>query len=151
MPILLQDLNRDYQRYRHTAEEKVQLARAGFQHVLSSNVSAIAQNDNDLIIRFHGGATYRYPGSGDLYDKMLRSNSKGRFVWVNLIRKNVAYRKVAGVGLKTDAQFTDRDLMETAKQPVQFGLATLLNRQDLINSGIIATNIAEMINGNVAV
>lgn len=148
MAIRLKDKGREFKRIRQSAQEKVQLKRAGFQHVLSSNVSAIAQAGRDLVIRFHGGATYQYSGAGDLFDKMLQSNSKGSFVWKNLIRKQVPYKRVAGVSLKSDTQFTDKDLMETAQEPVKgLDLATLLTKETLIKKGIIATNIARLIKG----
>lgn len=148
MSVRLEDKNRPYKRIRQSAKEKVQLARAGFQHVLSSNVSAIAKAGKNLIVRFHGGATYSYSGAGDLYDDMLKSNSKGSFVWKHLIRKKVSYRKVATVSLKSDKQFTDKDLMETAKpQTKGLTLSTLLTRDVLIKKGIIATNIARLIKG----
>lgn len=119
MPVRLEDKNRDFKRLRHTPQEKAQLSRAGFQHVLSSNVSAIAKDKNNLVVRFHGGATYSYSNQADLYEPMLRSNSKGRFVWQKLIRKKVPFRKVGSVTFKDDAQFSDRDLMVVAEQPTK--------------------------------
>lgn len=148
MAIRLEDKGRKFKRVRQSAQEKTQLARAGFQHVLSSNVSAIAQDGNNLVIRFHGGATYSYAGAGELYKPMLRSNSKGKYVWINLIRKRVPFRKVGGVSLKSDAQFTDRDLTEVAKKPLSINLlTTLLSKDQLIQKGIIATNLARIIKG----
>lgn len=147
MPILLEDKNRDYQRLRHTPEEKAQLSRAGFQHVLSSNVSAIAQDGDDLVIRFHGGATYKYSKKADLYSKMLQSNSKGRFVWQQLIRKNVPYKKVGSVSFKDDDQFTDRDLMLIAQKPQETPLlSTMIATNQLSNLGItMNSNIIDTI------
>lgn len=139
MAVRLEDKNRKYKRFRQSAKEKAQLARAGLQHVLSSNVSAIGEEGTNLIVRFHGGATYSYRGKANLLDAMLNSNSKGSFVWKNLIRKNVPYRKVASLRLKSDAQFTDRDLQATAQRPKEETLATLINVVALQKLGIIAT------------
>lgn len=137
MPILLEDKNRDFQRFRHTAREKLQLSKAGFQHVLSSNVSAIATQDDDLIIRFHGGATYKYFGKADLYRPMLRSNSKGRFVWQKLIRPNVSYSKVGSVRLQGDEELTGKDLMEISRERKE-------TKKPLIESLLVASQIKEL-------
>ena len=74
--IRLEDKGRKYKRFRPSAQEKIQLANNGLQWVLSSNVSAIGINDQDLIIRFHNGSIYKYPGRYYLYEEMLESNSK---------------------------------------------------------------------------
>ena len=57
---LLIDKNRDYRRYRPDPAEKIALANNGLQWVLSSNVSAIGTNGNDLIVRFHNGSLNIY-------------------------------------------------------------------------------------------
>ena len=149
MATRLEDKGRKFKRFRHSAAEKAQLSRAGFQHVLSSNVSAIAQDEDDLVIRFHGGATYKYFGKGNLYSKMLQSNSKGRFVWQQLIRKNASYSKVGGVRLRSDSQFTDKDLQAVADRPSKKPIITtlvgakalkgIMATEDVVSS-ILATN-----------
>jgi hypothetical protein len=142
MPVLLEDKNRNFKRLRHTPKEKAVLTKAGFQHVLSSNVSAIAKDKNNLVVRFHGGATYSYKGAGDLYRPMLQSNSKGKFVWSKLIRPKVPFKKVGSVKLQVDKEFTDRDLMDVAqtkeevKQPL---ITSLISIQAIKNIGIITT------------
>ena len=110
MPVLREDKGRDYQRLEHTKEERDRLDRAGFTPVLSSNVSAIGEHNGDLYIRFHGGNSYIYPNSGDLYRPMLQSSSKGRFVWNQLRRKNVPYRRIANVILPKDVPSRDMNL-----------------------------------------
>lgn len=138
MPILLQDKNRDYRRLRHTGKEKAQLARAGFQHVQSSNVSAIAKDKNNLVVRFHGGATYSYKDAGDLYRPMLKSNSKGKYVWSKLIRPKVSYKKVGSVKFKSDAEFTDRDLMQVAEKPTKRPfIPSLVSKEQLLALGVV--------------
>jgi hypothetical protein len=141
MPILLQDEGRPYKRLRHTPKEKAKLIQAGFQHVLSSNVSAIATSGKDLVIRFHGGATYAYKGKEDLYKPMLNANSKGKYVWSKLIRPKASYRRVGSVTLDGDEEFTDRDLVATAtdiaKRENKF--IQTLTADTLMKLGIIAT------------
>lgn len=99
-----------YQRLRHTATEKIQLANNGLQWVNSSNVSAIGVSSNDLIIRFHNGSLYKYPNQAELYRPMLQSNSKGHFVWSKLRWKNVPYLKIGSLPFKDDKEVTDDDL-----------------------------------------
>ena len=140
MATILEDKGREFKRIRHSAQEKVQLSRAGFQHVLSSNVSAIAKDGDNLVVRFHGGATYEYTGAGDLYSKMLRSNSKGKFVWRELIRKRVPFRKVGSVRLRSDAQYTDRDLMRVADRPRE--------RQSIIPTIVVTTILKDVLATN---
>ena len=91
--ILLEDKNREYKRFRPNVSEKIQLANNGLQWVLSSNVSALGTNEDSLIIRFHNGSFYEYPNQAKLFEDMLKSNSKGHFVWVKLRRPKVAYKK----------------------------------------------------------
>ena len=113
MPTLREDKGRDYRRLEHTKDERDRLDRSGFTPVLSSNVSAIGEHNDDLYVRFHGGHSYIYPGSGDLYRPMLQSSSKGRFVWTQLRKKNVAYRRIANVRLPKDVPSTDMNLPES--------------------------------------
>ncbi len=109
---LLEDKNRPYQRLRPNPSEKIQLADAGLQWVLSSNVSAIGVNDDDLIIRFHNGSLYMYPNRAYLYRPMLQSNSKGHFVWVKLRRTRVEYRKIGTLPLKSDKPIDDDAILD---------------------------------------
>ena len=115
--IKLSEKARGYERYRHTAREKVFLQLNGLQHVLSSNVSSVgtkidAFNNNALIIRFHNGSIYEYPGrAGDL-ENILKSNSKGKWVWRNLRRKNAPYRKTGKIPLPDDIGVTDEEIFQ---------------------------------------
>lgn len=81
-------------RYRQTAEQDVWLARQGFTTVTSSNVSALGIFGKDLYIRFLNGAVYRYPNNAELFDKIMRSLSKGRAVWKYIRRAGVSYERV---------------------------------------------------------
>lgn len=107
---LLRDPHRAYRRLRPNPAEKIQLANAGLQWVLSSNVSGIGVNDNDLIIRFHNGSIYEYPNQAKLFEPMMNSNSKGGFVWARLRRPRVAYRKIGALPFKDDDQVTDDEV-----------------------------------------
>lgn len=108
----LDEPRRDYQRYRHDPNEKMFLANNGLQHVLSSNVSAFGVDGDDLIVRFHNGSLYQYTGVGDLYSSALTSNSKGKWVWRNLRRKPVMYRKIGVLPLPDDLGLTDEEIFK---------------------------------------
>ena len=110
--ILLQDKNRDYRRYDHTGIERFQLAKAGFQAVQSSNVSAVGVSGDDLMIRFHNGSVYRYFGMADSLMSILSSNSKGKWVWRFLRRAGVPYELVGVLELPDDLTVTDQELFE---------------------------------------
>jgi len=113
---LLVDSHRDYRRLRPNPDEKIQLANAGLQWVLSSNVSAVGKDDKDLFIRFHNGSLYKYPNQAKLFDPMMASNSKGHFVWVKLRRKNVQYSKIGAIPFKTDVEATDDELFKLVQR-----------------------------------
>ena len=99
-----------YDRLKHTDDEVKTLRVRGFVPVVSSNVSAVGKDDKDLIVRFHCGATYVYPGSEDLYQPMLNASSKGRFVWNRIRKAGVRYFRTRNYNLKDDVE--DRDMMK---------------------------------------
>jgi hypothetical protein len=109
---LLQDLNRDYRRFRHNPRERAFLGLNGLQPVLSSNVSAVGVKGEDLIIRFHNGSVYAYRNRGNDYDKILQSNSKGKWVWRFLRRTNAFYEKLGMIPLPDDIGVTDEDIFQ---------------------------------------
>lgn len=106
----LQDKNRDYRRWDHSAAERFTLAKHGFQAVQSSNVSAVGTSGDDLMIRFHNGSIYRYFGMGDELMSILSSNSKGKWVWRYLRRAGVPYQFVGMLALPDDLDVTDQEL-----------------------------------------
>lgn len=110
--IKLSEKARGYERYRHTAKEKVFLQLNGLQHVLSSNVSSVGTKENALIIRFHNGSVYEYPGRAADLENILKSNSKGKWVWRNLRRRNAPYRKVGKIPLPDDIGVTDEEIFQ---------------------------------------
>ena len=109
---LLQDLNRDYRRYRHNPRERTFLGLNGLQPVLSSNVSAVGVKGNDLLIRFHNGSVYSYRDRASDYENILASNSKGKWVWRFLRRRSVPYVKLGIVPLPDDIGVTDEDIFQ---------------------------------------
>lgn len=90
--IRLIDNNRDYRRIKQSARDVLYLEQLGFTEVMSSNVSAVMRESDDLLIRFHNGGIYRYFKQGYLFDDIMRSNSKGRWTWQNLRWKQVPFR-----------------------------------------------------------
>lgn len=125
MALQLVDRGRRYKRIRLTQNEKDDLLDRGLTPVLSSNVSAIAKSGRSLIVRFHGGATYEYPQSGNLYARMLNSGSKGKFVWRNLRKAGVPYKRINNIPMDYDKDL-DRDLMQEAElKDIQQELLTI--------------------------
>jgi hypothetical protein len=118
--IRLEDLNRDYRRYYHSEKEVLFLANIGCQWVTSSNVSAVcrfAEYPNDLVVRFINGSVYRYMNLADKYNDILKSNSKGRWVWDNLRgrvkgRHKVPYEYLGKISLPTDQDIPDEVLFD---------------------------------------
>lgn len=109
---LLEDLNRDYRRYRHNPRERTFLGLNGLQPVLSSNVSAVGVKGNDLLIRFHNGSVYSYRDRSSDYENILKSNSKGKWVWRFLRRSNTPYVKLGIIPLPDDIGVTDEDIFQ---------------------------------------
>jgi len=107
---LLIDSHRDYRRIKYNPTEKIQLANNGLQWILSSNVSAAGVQGDSLILRFHNGSLYEYPNQAKLYSDLIKSRSKGHFVWVKLRRTNVAYKKIGSLPFRDDVEVTDDDL-----------------------------------------
>ena len=131
--VLLEDKGREYRRYRPSSEEKILLANKGMQWVLSSNVSAIGVDEDDLIIRFHNGSIYRYFKQGNKISNILTSNSKGHWVWVNLRRKNVNYQKIGSMPLESDYPISDEELFENIEtEAIKVESPQVLDSRDVI-------------------
>lgn len=113
MPIVLLDTHKEYQRYRHTAQEKITLADHGFTHVLSSTISALAYVGQDLLIRFHTGDVYRYPNQAKLFRVLLEADSKGRAFWVLIRRPNKPFIKEGkNFSLESDLNLPTEEFIE---------------------------------------
>jgi hypothetical protein len=108
----LQDPQRKYRRYRHDIREKAFLQLNGLQHVLSSNVSAVGTKGDALVIRFHNGSVYEYPGKATDLEKILASNSKGKWVWRFLRRSRAFYKKTGVIPLPDDLGVTDEEIFQ---------------------------------------
>ena len=150
--ILLKDEGRDYQRYSHTTTERLYLKKQGFQHVQSSNVSAVARRDDDMIIRFHNGSLYRYSGQGERVDDILKSNSKGKWVWRHLRRKRVPYEKIGTLPLPDDLGITDDDLFKDLEEKYFKDLVSVIGseamtREVVFNQETNAYMVKVMIGG----
>lgn len=139
MPLEVISERRKYTRLAHTPSESVTLSNRGLRPVVSSNVSAVGLKDGALIVRFHGGATYEYPGSGDKFETMLNSPSKGKFVWRELRRAGVPYNRIGDVVIPDDVE--DGSLRDLMREDAEFGIeriSTLVTTTDLIELGVIA-------------
>jgi len=153
MPLKALNENRKYQRLVHTEGESKYLARRGFRSVVSSNVSAVAKDGETLIVRFHGGATYGYPTSGDRYYDLLNASSKGRFVWTELRRAGVPYYRMGAVNIADDVEPV-RTPYEGAGDAGQtllaaLALSTMVAPTELLSVGIIAgLSLVRDINSN---
>lgn len=148
MPLQVTNEKRKYTRLAHTLPESQMLNDIGFKAVVSSNVSAVAIRGDALVIRFHGGATYEYPGMRDRYTDIMSAPSKGKWVWRELRRKSVAYNRIGDIEIEDDVD--DRDLMrEDAVEPddTLMLVSTMMSTQTLYELGIIASlTLATMIN-----
>ena len=116
--VLLKDPNLKFRhdiepkrRFRQTARAKQYLGKLGYKTVNSSNVSALRHDGINLWIRFLNGSVYLYPGSAELFDKIMQSMSKGRAVWNYIRRANVPYQKVDDLPLPEDTKQSDFELL----------------------------------------
>lgn len=50
-----------------------------FTYVNSTDISAIAVNGNDLIIKFNSGSAYKYINAANEYQNLINSSSKGKY------------------------------------------------------------------------
>jgi len=134
MPYEVKEEGRKYTRLKHTKDEEITLRTKGLIPVVSSNVSGIARNENVLVVRFHGGATYGYPSSGELFNEMLKSPSKGKFVWRELRRKRVPYYRMGAVNLLDDVE--SKDMMHPTLETQVF-IDTMIAIPDIMTMDLI--------------
>lgn len=52
--------------------------------VQSSNISAVAKDGKDLLVKFKNGTEYRYSDAGDHYDGLIGADSVGRHFGVHI-------------------------------------------------------------------
>jgi hypothetical protein len=98
-------------RIRPSAVQKQVLAENGLQWVLSSFISAIGEDENDLIIRFWNGSLYRYFGFKHQYEPMLGAPSKGKYFWKH-IRSTKRYERMGSLPLTKDLAMNDTELFQ---------------------------------------
>lgn len=145
MPVLALGEKRKYQRLVHTEAETNYLSKRGMKSVVSSNVSAVGRDGETLVVRFHGGATYGYPTSGDRYTELLTSASKGKFVWRELRRKGVPYYRMGAVNIKDDVEPPTGGGGRTLLAAL--ALSTMADIASVTNTGFIASlALASIIN-----
>ena len=112
---------REYQRILPSDNSIEKLERNGFEWVFSSNVSAVAVRDKDLIIRFHNASIYSYANQGKNYERLLAAASKGKWVWRFLIRTNATYEKIGSLPLPDDNDMrTDEEIITKSKRAIKF-------------------------------
>lgn len=121
MAVRLQE-NREYQRILLSPESERLLESKGYEPVFSSNVSAIATNGDELVIRFHNGSVYGYPKQAKNYERLMAAASKGKWVWRFLRRKNVPYRKIGSLPLPEDVIVDDVEIM----RPREYDISTVV-------------------------
>jgi len=109
---LLEDKNRKYKRFRPSVSEKIKLANEGLQWVLSSTISAVAIDSDDLIIRFHNGSLYSYPNQSKHYQPMLDASSKGKYFWSKIRRPGLPFSKIGSFSLKSDTNDSDEEIFQ---------------------------------------
>lgn len=62
-------------------EEEFELIEEGWNPLRSSNIKAVRMDGDDLLIRFHSGNDYRYPGRAELFYPFNEALSPGRLLW----------------------------------------------------------------------
>lgn len=124
----------EYERIKTSVDNQRILREKGWTPVFSSNVSAIQRRLNNLYIRFHNSSIYVYPQQGSKFGELLTSPSKGKWVWDNLRRKNVAYSKVGSLPLEGDRDLTDKEL-----------------EAEIMKRGLLVRNILRVASENIQV
>lgn len=87
----------------HSLEQSRELMKAGFVPVISSWVSALGVEGNDLYIRFHNGNVYKYQGLGSKYQQLAKAQSKGRAIHKFIFGK-VKGKKVGSLPISGDVE-----------------------------------------------
>ena len=120
-----------YKRILPSRQSRSEMRKRGYTWVLSSNVSGVASRGEDLYIRFHNGSVYQYPNQGDKMHQLLDASSKGRWVWDNLRRPNVSYRRVGELPLDEDIDYTDEEIMIPPQMAREVETLVALNLESL--------------------
>lgn len=83
-------------RYKLSGEQVRALGNLGYTSIVSSFIIGAMPKGNDLIIAFRTGSQYIYYGVADLFDSLMRANSKGRYFWRH-IRDKIRYDRLSQV------------------------------------------------------
>ncbi len=65
-----------------------------FIYLSSSDISAIAINSNNLIIKFNSGGVYEYFGAAKEYNGLIHAGSAGGY-FHKFIKNNYKYKKIS--------------------------------------------------------
>ena len=86
-------LLREFKKIRLTNADKRELRGEGFVPLSSSNIAGARVDGNDLILKFHSGEEYIYPGKANFLNRFAEALSPGRLLW-RTIRFARGYRKI---------------------------------------------------------
>ncbi len=64
-----------------------------FTNVVSSNISGIAINGNNLVIKFNSGGIYEYENAANEYSNIIAASSKGKYFHC-YIKSAYNYRRI---------------------------------------------------------
>lgn len=129
----LKDGLRDYKRIRQTALQKNFLANNGYQSVNSSVISAVAQDDKALYIRFHNGSIYAYRQAQDKYDDILGANSKGKY-FNKYIKRKYSFAKLQSLPFPQELQTAETQALSVFEDGQIFDLLDNQEFSDLIRN-----------------
>lgn len=82
-----------FQKIQLSVEEETQLMTEGWAPLVSSNLKAVRTDGEDLLIKFHSEAVYRYPDQSAMYFPFNQALSPGRLLW-RTIRTIRGYRRI---------------------------------------------------------
>jgi hypothetical protein len=135
--IRLTDLNREWKRILQSDEQKQLLASKDLAWVTSSCISAIGVDNGNLRVRFHSGYVYTYPQLGNLFDKFLASNSKGRYFNRNVRKYGYSKKELISFGNEPLSEQDVFDILESKYIKELFGaLQTPISAESVTIKGI---------------
>ena len=117
---------------KHSREDKKVLAANDLKAVRSSWISAIGKSDSELVIRLVNGSIYTYYNSSNLYDRFLKTRSKGKFFWKFLRRPQVPFSKGGTLPLPSDPKVTDANLLEQLQQEMLNDIVKALVKHEVV-------------------
>jgi hypothetical protein len=82
-----------FQKVQLTEEQETKLLVEGWAPLISSNLQAVRIDGDDLLIKFHSDAVYRYPEQSNMYFPFNEALSPGRLLW-RTIRTIRGYERI---------------------------------------------------------